>query len=183
MKGLLKISLGVTLLLLSVTQAFAASDGTVGATSTGTADLTLTIPEYVVVSGMADFTFGSWNGTAALDLSDNIIISGNDDQASPTYKVNIVGDGAAGAFTMARSTPAAPSATIAYTVAFNDQTGTGGGTAVTSGTDVTGQSGINTTLSSVTNNANIRVQISLGALQAAPYGDYDGTLTIVVTPE
>ena len=182
MKGLTKIFLGTAVFLLSVSQAYAASDGTVGLTSTGSSTLSLTIPEFVVISGMADFGFGSWNGTSALDLDDDVIISGNDDQASPTYKVNIVGNGAAGAFTMARSAPAAPGATIAYTVEFNDATGTGG-VSVTKGVDVTAQSGINGTLDSTNENANIRVQISLAALQAAPYGTYGGTLTIVVTPE
>ncbi len=182
MNGLKKITYGLVLSLLCATNVLAASDGSIGATSTGTSTLSLTIPEYVVISGMANFAFGSWNGGAGLDSNDDIIISGNDDQTTPTYKVNIVGSGAASAFTMARSLPVAPAATIAYTVEFNDATGTGGAS-VTAALDVTGQSGINTDLSSSTENANIRVQISQAALRAAPYGTYGGTLTIVVTPE
>jgi hypothetical protein len=165
------------------TPAFAASDGSIGGTSTGTSDLTLTIPEYVIVTGMNDFAFGSWDGTAALDLNDDISISGNDDQGTPSYSVTLTGSGTSSAFTMARTSPASPAATIAYTVAFNDQTGTAGGTDATTNTAITGQTGVNQTLSSTTANANIRVQISLSALQDAPLGDYSGTLTIVVTPE
>ena len=163
-------------------QAMAATDGDVGLTSTGTSTLSLTIPEYVKVSGMANFAFGSWDGASALDSNDDIIISGNDDQSTPTYEVTLTGSGAASAFTMARSSPASPTATVAYTVEFNDATGTGG-TSATKGVAITGQTGINTTLDSLTANANIRVQISSAVLLAAPYGTYGGTLTIVVTPE
>ncbi len=180
MKRLLTIAL---VLVAFSKQALAASDGSVGGTSTGTSTLSLTIPEYVKVSGMADFAFGSWNGSASLDSNDDIIISGNDDQASPTYSVNITGSGASSAFTMARSSPASPAATVAYTVAFNDATGTGGGASATANTPITGQTGVNTALDSVTENANIRVQIASSVLLAAPRGTYGGTLTIVVTPE
>jgi len=183
MKGVTKIILGVTLLLLTGSPVLAATDGTIGATSTGVSTVSLTIPEYVVVSGMANFAFGSWNGTSALDMNDNIIISGNDDQGSPTYKVNIVGDGGTGDEFYIHRTVLAPATEIPYTVSFNDQTGTGGASAVTKAVDITGQSGINTALDSVTENANLRVQISLAALKAAPRGSYTGTLTIVVTPE
>jgi hypothetical protein len=163
--------------------AYGATDGTVGATSTGTSTVSLTIPEYVIVRNMNDFAFGNWNGTSALDTNDDIAISGNDDQGTPSYQVTLSGSGASSAFTIARTSPASPAATIAYTVAFNDQTGTSGGVAATATTAITNQTGINQALSTTTTNANIRVQIALATLQAAPYGTYSGTLTIVVQPE
>lgn len=181
MKTLFRAVTLIALITLT-TDAFAASDGTVGSTSTGQSTITLTIPEYVIVRNMNDFALGSWNGTAAIDSNDDISIAGNDDQGTPTYQVTLSGSGAASAFTISRTAPAVGPA-LAYTVAFNDQTGTAGGAAATATVAITGQTGIHTALDTVTTNANIRVQISLAALQAAPRGSYSGTLTIVVAPE
>ncbi len=43
-------------------QATAASDGTLGATSSGSTDITLTIPNLVQISGLTDINLGSWSG-------------------------------------------------------------------------------------------------------------------------
>lgn len=181
MKTLCRV-LALAMLFTFTADCFAASDGTVGATSTGTSDITLTIPEYVIVRNMNDFALGSWNGTGAIDSNDDINIAGNDDQGTPSYQVTLSGSGAASAFTIVRTAPAA-GPTIAYTVAFNDVTGTAGGVAATATTPITAQTGIHQVLTTVTTNANIRVQITLANLQAAPRGSYSGTLTIVVAPE
>ena len=165
----------VSIAALSMSNAYAASDGAIGATSTGTSTVSLTIPEFVIVRNMNDFAFGSWTGgSAAFDSNDDIAISGNDDQGSAEYQVTLTGNGAASAFTVARTSPASPAHAIAYTVAFNDQTGTAGGTSAITNTPITDQTGIHASLDTTTTNANIRVQVANSALSAAPYGTYSG---------
>jgi spore coat protein U-like protein len=175
--------LGMSLSVLMNTSAFAASDGSIGTTSTGTSTVSLTIPELIQITGMADFAFGSYSGTGNFDSNDNVTISGNDDQAGPEYQVTATGSGAGSAFTVGRTAPAAPAATIAYTVAFNDQTGTAGETGLATTVALTDQTGINDELSDVAANANIHVVFLQAALRAAPAGTYSGTLTVVVAPE
>lgn len=181
MKTTIRI-LALAAVLTFASDCFAASDGSVGATSTGQTTVTLTIPEYVIVTGMADLAMGSWSGSGNATDNEDIRIAGNDDQGTPTYQVTLTGSGAASAFTIARTAPAVGPA-IAYTVAFNDVTGTAGGTSATTGVAITGQTGIHQALDTAGDNANILVTVSSAVLLGAPRGSYSGTLTIVVAPE
>ena len=95
MKSLTRFFVAAALIITFAESASAASDGSVGATSTGTAGITLTVPEYVKVTSMNNFALGSWDGSSSLDANDNINIAGNDDQGTPTYKVTLTGSGAA----------------------------------------------------------------------------------------
>ena len=72
---------GILGLVLSVqvSHVFAATDGTLGTTSTGTSDITVTIPELILISGMADITFGTYAGTGDLDVNEDICIYTNKD--------------------------------------------------------------------------------------------------------
>lgn len=155
--------------------AFAATDGTVGTTSTGTSTVSLTIPKLVKIASMADFAFGTYAGTGALDSNDDVNIASN---YTGTYRVTLTGSGAASAFTITNGTQ-----TIAYAPSFNKATGTAGGVLATSGTAITAQTGIVKPLATATLNANIRVQMTQANIQAVDAGTYSGTLTIVVTPE
>ena len=56
---------------LSAGNAFAVTaDGTLGASSTGTADVTLTIDEQFQISDMDAFAFGTFGGTGDFDATD-----------------------------------------------------------------------------------------------------------------
>lgn len=173
-----KTRLFSTLLLTAIpTVAFAASDGTLGATSTGTSTITVTVPNLIRITGMADFSFGTYSGSGDMDQNDNVCVYTN--KASGTYRVTASGSGAGGAFSVASGAD-----TLAYGVFFNDVSGTTGEQALTSGSALTGQSGANTTSQTCggSDNANIHVRFLETNLTAAPAGSYTGTLTIVVEP-
>lgn len=157
--------------------AYAASDGTLGATSTGTSLISVTVPNLIKVTGFADLALGAWSGSGAMDGNDNICVYTN--KASGTYRVTATGSGASNAFTITDG-----SNLIAYTAAFNDVSGTSGEQPLTSGTALTGQTGANTASQTCggSNNSNFHVTIAEAALLAAPAGAYSGTLTILVEP-
>lgn len=166
------------LVLNPVSQSYAATDGSLGATSTGTTDLSLSISDMVRVTGMADFSFGNYGGSGTATLDDNICIYTN----NPTgqYVVTATGDGAGSAFTVDDNN----SHVIAYTVRFNDQTGTSGNVALTTNVASATQSGANTTSQTCAggNTANIEISITQSALMSVPAATYSGVLTLVVEP-
>lgn len=171
------ISISLSLGLLLSGYAFAATDGTLGATSTGTSDISLTVPELILISGMADVSFGTWSGSGDLDGNEDVCIYTN--KAAGTYVVTATGDGAANAFTVTDG-----SNTIAYAVAYNDVSGTTGEAALTTNVQSAQQSGADTSSQSCggSDNANFHVTVTEANLLAAPAGAYSGTLTLVVEP-
>lgn len=162
----------------TTSEGFAATDGTVGATSTGTAEINVSIPQLIKISGLADLNFGTYSGSGDLDLNENVVVAGNDSSASPTYRVTASGSGASSAFTVSNGTE-----TLPYRVFFNDQAGIAGTTETAATTPLTNQGGIHTSLGTNTENANYRVLFAETALQNAAAGAYTGTLTLVVEPE
>ena len=166
------------ILSVQVTPVFAATDGTLGTTSTGTSVITVTIPELILITGLADISFGTYGGTGDLNGNDDICIYTN--KAAGTYGVTATGDGAASAFTITDG-----SNTIAYNVYFNDVSGTTGETQLITNTANTSQTGANTSSQNCGGgaNANFHVEMLEANLQAAPAGAYSGTLTLVVAPQ
>ncbi len=167
---------GIAFLALPLSS-FAATDGSLGLTSTGTADLEVEIDELMLISGMADLNFGTWTGSGDLNQNENICVYTN--QASGNYTVTATGDGAGSAFTLTDG-----SNTLPYNVYFNDVSGMAGEVALTATTANTAQGGAHTTSQTCGggNNANYHVEIEDTALAAVPSGTYSGTLTIVVEP-
>lgn len=160
---------------MTTTTGYGASDGTVGATSTGSAVISVTIPKLIRARSFADYSFGSYAGTGDLNGNDDLNISSN---YTGTYQVTATGSGAASAFTITDGT-----ATIAYNVYFNDATGTGGRVAASTGVAITAQSGVVKPLSTATLNANLSIEILEANLQAVDAGTYSGTVTLVFQPE
>ena len=172
---MMKSLLALGIVTLGASAAYAATQGTLGATSTGTADITVTISEQYRISSLQDYTFGTYAGTGDLTSNDDVCVYHNGDGL---YTVTATGSGAANAFTVTNG-----SNTIAYGVAFNDQTGVVGQTALTTGNASATQSGANVTSSDCSSgglSANLEVELLEAALQAAPAGAYTGTVTVVV---
>lgn len=166
----------ILLLLLTVETAVAATDGTLGATSTGTANITLTIGTLVRVANFSDRVLGTWDGSSTPDSTDNVCVYTS--AASGAYKVSSIGNGSGNAFTITNG-----SFTIAYEVYWNDQIGTSGRVQLSSGTLLTGQSGANTSSSTCsTDNASYSVRIPAATLAAAQSGTYTGQVSFVVEP-
>lgn len=184
MKG---IFVGACALLSS--SAWAANDGTEGETSTGDADITVTIPKLVKITGIADLSFDYTNGgdfNDDFDQHDDVCIYSNLDNG--TYKVNITGANPSGG----------PNATgffvgngdngqtIPFTLEWNDVAGTNvDASPVTHGDDLTDQDGYtnDATCANNTENARFRVQMTKADMLEVHDGEYTSTITILITPE
>lgn len=163
-------------------------DGDIGTTSTGTADISLTIPKLIQITGMKDVAFTDYvPGENDRSLSKNICIYGNFD-TSETYQVRAHGDGAANAFTIARQ-GTGTAWDLPYHVYYNTSIAGGEGTEFTSSNSftVTGRGGFSNSVLDPCpegqENAKYTVKILKNDILAARYGTYRGTLTLVVEPE
>jgi hypothetical protein len=159
--------------------AFTATQGTLGATSTGDFTITVTIPERVQVSYLQDIDFGSYGGSGALTDNYDLCVYSN----TGGYQITATGSGAANAFTITDG-----SDTIAYTLSWNDTTTTTGNQSITTGTALTGQTtaAADATCSSGSSmSSNMYVNIAEAALLAATPSatPYSGTVTLLVEPE
>ena len=161
--------------------AFAATQGTVGATSTGSLNITLTIPQLVRITGLTDITMPTWDGSTDIQGTDNVCVF----SSTRRYTVTATGSGASSAFTLADGTAPTPN-TIAYAVEWAASSGASSGTGLTSGTALTAQTtnATSTTCAGGTN-ATVIVKITSANLSAAPSAgtNYTGTLTLVVAPD
>ncbi len=163
----------------SAGNSYAATQGTLGATSTGTSVVTMSIAEAFQVSDIADIPLGAYSGTGDLNGNDDLCVYHNGDGS---YRVTVTDSSTISAAAFAVE-DAGNANEIAMSVFWNDTTGTVGEAAVTDGTAITTLTGANTTISDCSAgglSANIHVTLLEAALQAAPAGSYDSTLTIVV---
>ena len=87
-------------ILLSSHPAYAATQGSTGAISTATSDITVVVDELALIKGLTDINFGTWSGTGDLTGTDDICVatsgalftthnfqlraSGNGDAADPS---------------------------------------------------------------------------------------------------
>ena len=169
---------------LSAGNAFAVTaDGTLGASSTGTADVTLTIDEQFQISDMDAFAFGTFGGTGDFDANDDICVYSNGDGS---YRVTITDDSGnvtPNDFAVEDSTNTSE---IPMSIFWNDVTGTTGESAATYNTAITPQSGANTTIADCSAGgliANLHVVLAEADLQAATAGSYDSELSVLVEPD
>lgn len=158
--------------------------------STGSSDMTVTIPVLVKITNIEDLftdTTPDYDGAAAnLTDNDNVCVYSNMSSSIGTndYSVTMTGSGTASAFTLACSSGDCSGDTITYTAFWNDQSGTAGETQVTTNTALTNQTGWSNSVDcGAGTNANFRVNFTQNELlNNALAGDYSGTLTIVITP-
>lgn len=165
------------LVAAGVTPVLAATDGTVGATSTGSVSISATIPNLARITALNDIALGTWSGTGALAGSDNAICVWS---STGGYSLTATGSGAGGAFTLASG-----GNTVAYAVEWAQTGGASSGTAVTTGSALTGQTTNATSTSCASgpaSTAGVFVSVPEANLSAAPAGTYTGTLTLLVTP-
>jgi hypothetical protein len=155
--------------------AFAATQGTLGATSQGSIDITLTIAPLVQISALDDIALGTYTGGANMTGDDTLCVYSN----TGGYQITATGNGPGSAFELLGG-----SANIPYTVEWADTAGAGTGTPLTTNTPLTGQGGTFTTpdCGSV-DNARVFVTVNSTALASAPADNYIGVLTLLVAPE
>lgn len=170
--------------ILSFSSLQAATQGSPGASSSGSVEINIVKNRLIVIKGLRDFNFGVWNsGDGTLSDNDNVCI-GKTDLGAP-YAIRAAGNGDGidpAAFTLSNGADQ-----ISYNVYWNDANGTVGNQQLTPGLILHGQTG--SALSFLFNlficatNANVEIEIPDTELQAANGGNYSGTLTLLVIPD
>ena len=171
------------LALLSSTPTFAATPGTLGATSTGTVNISITKSVQAQISDLTDMTWPNWSiGDPAITMTSDVCVY----SSTGSYRVTATGSGLANIFTLGSGLNLIP-----YTVTWN-----AGGTGALANTGTTLLPGIasptytTASLASVTcggsanDTARVIVGVSSVVMTAAASSNtaYTGTLTLLVTP-
>jgi hypothetical protein len=160
--------------------AFAANDGTLGATSQGDLNITLTINDLVLISQLDDIPLGTYAPGSNMTGSDILCVYSN----TGGYQITATGSGAGSAFELAATGGSGGS--IPYTVDWADTGGAGSGTSLTATAPLAGQ--VDSVRSpdcsgGTANNATVFVTVTDADLAAAPADNYLGVLTLLVAPE
>lgn len=174
MNKIIRNSLIVLATASTATVGHAATQGTLGATSTGSFVIDVTLQDLVQISSLDDLSLGTYSGTGNATGSEAFCVYRN---GTGQYTATVTGTYNAGAGTGFSVYSAGN--TMAYTVTYNGNAILHGGTTITElgNTSVQDCGGLN-----VGNNATIGVTIPQATLQAAPTGTYTGTVTILISP-
>ena len=158
----------------------AATQGTMGSTSTGSVAISASVPGRVQLSGLSDVSFTNQDPSTAASNAQNVCVWSN--TSTKGYNVTATGSGAGNAFTLASG-----ASNVAYSVEWAGNSGQSAGTALATGAALTGltSTATNATCSAgASSTASLIVKIpsaNLQNMQAAT--TYTGTLTLVVAPE
>ena len=181
LKHALYLTIGSTFLSSS---AMAAVQGELGTTSQGSLDLRVSKPARARISDLNDLTLASWvTGDGDVKLKDDVCVYSSKAQGGYTIKAS--GSGAESAFTLANGSEILP-----YSVAWNSG---GVGNLTDTGTNLasnetsprlTGASRDSSSCNGQNPGPTARLVVSMleTDMDAAIDGTYDGTLTLLVTP-
>lgn len=177
---ILKMAAATALLVSGSQAAYASTQGTAGTTSTGTVSISASVPNRVQLTGLSDVAFTNQDpATAALSAQDVCVWSNTTTRG---YRVTATGSGASSAFTLTNA-----SDTVPYSVEWAPTSGQSAGTALATGTALTGLTSTATSptcSSGAATTASLVVKIAAADLQAMQAAStYTGTLTLVVAPE
>jgi hypothetical protein len=157
------------------TSAMAATDGTLGLSSTGTTDISIIKGDTAQITGLTDILLAPWTtgDPAPVGTASACVYTSTGAYSMTATSAN----GAGAAFRLTDGTNF-----IAYAVRWND--GAAGLQLTTNGTPLTTQAGdaASTTCGGATP-ATVQVSIGVGAMAAAPTGTYGDTLTVLIAPE
>lgn len=178
------IRLSIAILLLTnsfADMANAATQGTIGATSSGSVAISITKTARARISNLNDLTLSSWEeGAGNVSLTDDVCVYST--RPNGSYKVRADGSGAGSAFTLANGANL-----LAYTVTWNSGgVGALANTGTTLTSTVTSPALLNASTTSPTctngDTARLIVSVSSLAMTSAVEGSYVGTLTLLVSP-
>lgn len=155
---------------------YAATQGTLGATSTGDFLITAVLQDLVRVSSLDDLNLGTYSGTGPLAGSEAFCVYRN---GSGAYDATVTGDGGDGLGSTFDLYDGSANY-MAYTVTYNGNAILSGGT---TGTEAGNSSLQDCGGANVANNATIAVSIAAPVLQASPTGTYTGTVTVLIAPQ
>ncbi len=168
-----------TLLVFFAQVAFASSDGNFDTTSTGESDVSLTVSTCYRISKIDDLSFGSYSGSGAMSLNDNVCVYTN--ASGGKYSVRVRGEGTGYAFIVKNT--ADVTKTIPFTVYWNDQQDTSGNFQVTANSpqDCTGANTESVDCSvGLSYTANFEVRFAASDLLSSKAGTYSGVLTFII---
>ena len=161
--------------------AFAASDGLLGATSTGTVGISASVPSRVQITGLADVAFTNQDPASDATRAQNVCVWSN--TAGRSYTIRASGDGGAGnLFTLTNGT-----GTVPYTVEWAATSGQTSGTQLATGVASAAQAStaVSPTCAAApaTRSSLIIKMASTDLLTMTSGSSYTGTLTLLVTPQ
>jgi len=163
-----------TLVAASMNLFAATANGSLGTTSTGTADVNLSIPNQLQISGLVTVALPNYSAGSASTANTPACVYSN--AAGGAYYVTLTS--ANGAFNLSDG-----SNTIAYSVTWDDTPGTPSPEAISYNTKSAVQAGdSSSTNCSASTNAKMEVSATDAAMGAVPAGAYSDTITILVTP-
>lgn len=158
---------------------YAATQGTLGATSTGTVTITASVANRAQITGLTDVTFTNVDPANAATSAQSDCVWSN--TLTKGYSITATGSGASGAFTLANGALSVP-----YTVQWAASSGQTSGSALTAATALGGltSTAITPTCSTAPNTtSSLVVTIPAVNLQSMVSStSYTGTLTLLVTP-
>lgn len=171
----------VLALATSTGAAAAPTQGTLGATSTGSITINASVPGRVRISGLSDVTLAPTDlSTPATDTQDVCVWSNT---VGRKYNIKATGSGTGGAFELA-----AGASTYPYTVAWN-----AAGAGQTTGTTLTANTALGSLSSAATSSdcaagasksATLLISVASTTLQTMTSGvNATGSLTLLVAPE
>jgi len=165
--------------LLLAGPCFSATEGSLGATSTGSSDLTITIGYLVRITGLNAIDFGTYDFSSVISEDDDVCVYTND--SSGEYTVTATGDGDGNRFQISDGTDL-----VDYDVYWNDESGTTGNVKLTSQMTSGTQTGASTTSEICFGvggpTANVQIRIGQASITPVPAGDYAGVLTLLIEP-
>lgn len=174
------IALGYSLVFAGgIYTANAASDGTLGATSTGRSNITITVTRELRINNLGDISLGTFDvATAPFVGTDTLCVY---DNGSTAYQMTLSSLNGSGIFEMINGANR-----ITYTVEYDD---TGTGASYSSATEavalVAQANATSTNDSCVTagsDNATVRVTVTAANVSNAANGTYTDTLSAVIAP-
>ncbi len=158
---------------------YAASDGTLGVSSTGTTVITLNVPRLITAAGFSDIMFGEYPGFGDMEQTENVSISSN---TQSTYVITAVGSCAgnspANAFNISDGETLLP-----YTVYFSDRLGPAGDVRLTPSVPLPGRTNANFPVEVEADNASLRFVIQESDIKKARAGHYTGQISFSITTE
>jgi hypothetical protein len=176
----LRASLACVAAMLANASASAATQGTLGTTSTGAVTINASVANHVQLTGLTDVSFLNQDPAVAASNAQNVCVWSN--TSTKGYFITATGSGTASAFTLANG-----ALTVPYSVEWAGSSAQASGSPLTTATALHGltSSATNPTCSAgPSSTASLIVKIStanLASMQAAT--TYTGTLTLVVAPE
>jgi hypothetical protein len=161
-------------------QATAATDGSLGATSTGTVAISASVPTRARISGLSDVAFTNQDPSTAAASAQDVCVWSN--TTTKAYTITATGSGTASAFTLTNG-----SGTVPYSVEWAGTSGATSGTALVAGTASGSQTSAATNqicASGPVASASLVVKMATADLGTMTGGSsYTGALTLLITPQ